>query len=581
MNTHFAALSQQLGQQLAMGTVNPSTMPAQPLQSNHLHHLSTNGQPSFQQVITQQQQARAAAGRQGVAEVPSIDSPQDQAQPLPGLPRSVNVLAAESQTPNGNNWRITVNESTTTIPTAHTGNINTNGVTTTAIGPVNPQGPFGVTAHALTFPRAGHQRAATHSTPTNMHTQAPGVETAGRSQAQHNETVHEGVIDLERMLAGGTVPSLHQITAVRSQISEMVRHRNVFSEGLEGILNTRLSNISSRASQMERNSARDGTPSENMIQVALSVANNMSPMVYLLSSPSGPHALLVSPSGLYGTNARINPILYAPASSTTSFQQRHRNQPQVDNPMENVRGQPPALNRLPNDTHPMPQDQAQPHDLARILLPLGGHLWLFVRLFGFVYFFTAGGGWRRAAVLFCSALLVIVLQSGFLRPFYQAAWGPLRRHLEGLVPLADNGRRDIGNFQGAVGPDGRNQAQAVAGGDRDVRQAAERLLRERERRDLGVVRRYLRNFERAIAIFFASLVPGIGERHIAARDTAEAVRVVEELEREGGGVGSEEVPEVQDVEEPNQREPSTNTPPVDRNDEGGHVTHDQPPVVEI
>lgn len=35
-----------------------------------------------------------------------------------------------------------------------------------------------------------------------------------------------------------------------------------------------------------------------------------------------------------------------------------------------------------------------------------------------------------------------------------------------------------------------------------------------------------------MAIFFASLVPGVGERHIAARDAAEARRLEEARERE-------------------------------------------------
>ena len=46
--------------------------------------------------------------------------------------------------------------------------------------------------------------------------------------------------------------------------------------------------------------------------------------------------------------------------------------------------------------------------------------------------------------------------------------------------------------------------------------------------------------ERAVALFVASLVPGVGERHIAARDAAEAARVAEQQEREARASQAEE-----------------------------------------
>lgn len=590
MNSHFAALSQQLGQQLAMGTVNSLAMPTRPIQSNHLHQLSTSAQPSFQQVITQQQQARAAAGWQGVADVPIIDPTNRQTVPQAQTPTSDqatstlphntsengNFPTTETREPNVNHWRITVNESTITIPTAHVGYSAATGANTLPSAPVGPQAGFSIPANALTFPMAGHQGAATQPNPIASHSPAPALETSGRIREQHNESVQQGIFNLERMLAGGSVPSQHQINTVRSQISDLGRHRN------ESLLHTRLSNISTRASQIGRNSTGEAAASESMIPFAASIPNSVNPMVYLLSSPSGPHALLVSPSGLYGTVPRIIPASHESAPFATNMQQQqHRNQDHVINRVEDFRGRQPAVHRAPNHAQPAPQDQAQARDLARILLPLGGHLWLFVRLFGFVYFFTPGGGWRRAAVLFCSALLVLFLQSGVFRPIYQAAWEPVRRHLEGLVPLADNGRHDGGGAQGAVAPIGGHIAQAAAGRDPDVMQAAVRLVRERDRRDLGAVRQYLRSFERAVAIFFASLVPGIGERHIAARDTAEAVRLVEEMEREVVGLEREEVAEEPGVEEPIQRGTTTLAASDDRNEEDSRVTHDQPPVVEV
>ena len=63
-------------------------------------------------------------------------------------------------------------------------------------------------------------------------------------------------------------------------------------------------------------------------------------------------------------------------------------------------------------------------------------------------------------------------------------------------------------------------------------EAAERLLQERERQDVSILRQSVRRVERAIALFIASLVPGVGERHIAAREAAEVARQAEARERD-------------------------------------------------
>ena len=162
------------------------------------------------------------------------------------------------------------------------------------------------------------------------------------------------------------------------------------------------------------------------------------------------------------------------------------------------------------------QQQQQARDLARILVPVAGHAWLFVRLFGFVWFFTHGASWTRTILLCLIATLVFIGQSGFFRPVIQEFWEPIRQHAENLFPLAGNERPGVAeqlnvNATGAQGPSrGPNPADT-----------AQRLLDERQRQDTNLVRAAFRRCERAAALFLASLAPGVAERYVRAR-TAEA-----------------------------------------------------------
>ena len=128
------------------------------------------------------------------------------------------------------------------------------------------------------------------------------------------------------------------------------------------------------------------------------------------------------------------------------------------------------------------------------------------------------------------ASLVFIAQTGIFRPVFQGIWDPIRRHAEGLVPLAANERPRAGvggarNNGNGTGTPPRNRGPTP-------QEAAERLLQERERQDVSLVRQSLRRVERAVALFVASLVPGVGERHIAAREAAEAARQAEAREME-------------------------------------------------
>ncbi len=366
----------------------------------------------------------------------------------------------------------------------------------------------------------------------------------GRSPTPNVALMHlqSNLSAMEAAMAGGNpLPE-----SVFEQAQEMLRGIPDVPQEVATTLQTRLANLSHHSSLLRESlqvqlmrAAQERAASQRAAQAT------ESSVVYVLSSPSGPHALLVSPSGLYTTpwqfsslsaitpHSVIHPTATAPVQIQTANNDIPTNgqQPHVDEVQIAQGQQAPQPADAAQAAQVQQQQQInQARDLARILLPLGGHLWLFIRLFGFVYFFTAGAGWRRTMLLGLIASLVFIAQTGIFRPVIQGIWDPIRRHAEGLVPLATNERPRAG-----VGDAGNNRnGRGTQSGNREPtpQEAAERLLQERERQDVSFVRQTFRRVERAIALFVASLVPGVGERHIAAREAAEAARQAEARERE-------------------------------------------------
>lgn len=272
--------------------------------------------------------------------------------------------------------------------------------------------------------------------------------------------------------------------------------------------------------------------------------------MYLLSSPTGPQALLLSPSGNFTTPLPIHTALQPqygylpnlngnvaqhfhglpPSAAGAQIQPGTANQPAQQNPHVNGQNEPGIAQILQIQQQQQARRANQPRDIMRVIIPLGSHLWLLIRLFGFVYFFTHGASWRRTILLSIAALLLFIAQTGAFRPFAQRVWDPIRRHAEALLPLAGE-EPARGENAGQRGHENPTDSATVNRGP-SPQEAADRLLREREQQDTNLLRQGLRRIERAVALFIASLVPGVGERHIAAREAAEAARLAEEREQE-------------------------------------------------
>ena len=589
LNNHLQALSQQIATQIAshasqsgQSVPNPPQAQAQTPGPPH----SQVPQQTFQQVVAQQQQLRAAAGLQGVSGSMANQTSRDNtASPGPepaafsapialpvraSTPANVNTVVRENQTSSGETWRMVI-QSTSTV-TAQ------NPQLTRVPTPVNIN-------HGMPSMPAGAF--------VGLNSQNAPALTQGQLQGRMLENE---LSSIQSALMRGTAPAPSVFENARTLL------RNVEAAEGDSRMRSRLDQLSMQADQLRANlnnmllrvvsEQPVQSPSQFGVSDAIPSRSNGESSVYLLSSPSGPEALLVSPYGTYRTPWHVSTL--AAANFPHSMHQ-NAHQPLHNSPVMNTTGvtsqNPP---RIPTHDPQAPAQQQQQQqqqqqnpqanearDLLRLLIPLGGHIWLLIRLFGFVYFFTAGGGSRRTVILGAFAFLVFVAQTGVFRPFVQAVWEPLRRNIEGLLPVPGNEpARALVPDAGAQNPAG---LPASVRAERQhqhptPQEAAARLLHERERRDTGVLREQIRRVERAVALFVGSLVPGFGERHIAARgaaEAAEAARLAEERGREDAARRSEEE---RDAQAPGQGEDQGPQVPAEGQ---GQSPRAQTPLVEV
>ena len=356
--------------------------------------------------------------------------------------------------------------------------------------------------------------------------------------------VQSNLSAMEVAVAGGNPLSDSAV----QQLREMLRDVPDLSPEVRSSMDTRLSGLAIRATRLRESLQNNfSRAAQERASTQRTRQGPQSSAVYVLSSPAGPQALLVSPAGLFAGPWQNSGLAFVTPQPLLNHSHALPSQAQSANSQNLTRAQQPSnLNgsgqqiaaqgaggaEVEQQQQQQQQQVNQARDLLRILLPLGGHLWLLIRLFGFVYFFTAGAGWRRAVLLGLVASLVFIAQTGVFRPVIQAIWDPIRRHAEGLVPLAGN--EDHGAGVDAAGANNNVDAgnAQVANPGPTPQEAAERLLQERERQDINLLRQGVRRVERAVALFVASLVPGVGERHIAAREAAEAARQAGARERE-------------------------------------------------
>ncbi|RMZ88506.1 hypothetical protein DV736_g4262, partial [Chaetothyriales sp. CBS 134916] len=166
--------------------------------------------------------------------------------------------------------------------------------------------------------------------------------------------------------------------------------------------------------------------------------------------------------------------------------------------------------------------------------------WLFMRLYMFMFFLSEAGTWRRYLLLLAAIIVCILPRQNPLND----AIGIVRRHLDRLIGPPPRPQRErpaeraaaeqrdeqpaeppprARILEGATGnatePTQRTRRGMQArSANPSPEETAERLLREHRDRHPTPVLDALYSIEQAIALFLASLFPGVGERHVAARE---------------------------------------------------------------
>ncbi|OAP65129.1 hypothetical protein AYL99_01101 [Fonsecaea erecta] len=270
------------------------------------------------------------------------------------------------------------------------------------------------------------------------------------------------------------------------------------------------------------------------------------PTAWLLWSPAGPEGFLFAPG--HGLFTSEPPSQSQQAGGVTNFpsQTNGTNRTGASHQAEaNNQGRPNAIRAIVRANQPQPdlpqpgaavaqaQQNGEDNDLFAFIINRG---WLFLRLYLFMFVFSEPGTWKRWIMIFVAAVVCLQPRDGPLTRLLAAA----RRHLDNLIgppppqppPEAATQRRDpaADTFRTAVTA---QRPANVRGATTMTPQEARARLEEQQNPEPRPWRDMLYRVEQSVALFLASLIPGVGERHVRAREEArrEEQRRVEERGR--------------------------------------------------
>ncbi|EAS32087.3 uncharacterized protein CIMG_03111 [Coccidioides immitis RS] len=330
------------------------------------------------------------------------------------------------------------------------------------------------------------------------------------------------ILAMEDQIDHGISPSVDEISRIRFQLYQIQdeEYRNPLKPrdaSLEGWLG-RIISVATRADQLRIMKARDWQPSNYHTGLESATAGPTPTAAYLLKAPNGDQYVVMRPNN-------------QPAASTL----RYRTSRLAPNIPGLVVGGNMAQLGAPGPTGRFPANRVFRPPLVRRryrqyvrpinLVAIVRSLWLFIRLYFFSYLISARGSWLRTFLVMGSAIIAIFSETSLPQRIQRVVLGPVQRHLENLLPVDGQQAREVNGTQRPEGVDAnfnlRNESANVGQGRSAAAQGEQ-----------GGVWEGLRSLERSIAIFIASFVPGLSERHIAARNAAEAARRNEEEQRQ-------------------------------------------------
>ncbi len=283
-------------------------------------------------------------------------------------------------------------------------------------------------------------------------------------------------------------------------------------------------------------------------QPRLNLTQPANTTAWLLSSPSGPQALLFAPG--HGYFSSFTPTQAQHASGVPDLPARATTATPAGVPQQeqgNLQGQGNADLAVIQPDQPQPAAalaqaprNGQDNDLFAFLINRG---WLFLRLYMFIFVFSEPGTWKRWSMIAGAMILCLQPRDGPFTRLLTAA----RRHFDNLVgPPAQQPRPEGAAHPQAGAPvqpgNAGAQNEATAQRPANVRgavqmtpqEAAARINAEQQNgqdRQPRFWRDAFYRIEQSIALFLASLIPGVGERHVRAREDARRVEQQREEDR--------------------------------------------------
>ncbi|KAL6237794.1 hypothetical protein BDW75DRAFT_203145 [Aspergillus navahoensis] len=300
----------------------------------------------------------------------------------------------------------------------------------------------------------------------------------------------------EEQINCGIAPTIDHISQLRTHLFKILddqlrRHPSERGEFVEPLI-TRVFDISTRADELRR---------RHLLPQNSRPSHRPTVPLYLISSPNGYQAVCTPSVATDGTRT---PGTVRTAETTVSAEGQQANAQRNEDAaaMENVVRQ-AVLNQ-----RPVADGQ---FGLGRNLR----RLWLFMRLYFFCHMFSQPGSQTRLLYVTLSVIAAIFSETSVPSRVYEMIIVPVQRHLEGLVHFTPEEQTPLPSqgVEAASGEAATNQQIGTQPG--------------REARWAGGLYHNLRRVERSAALFIASLVPGVGERHIEVRNAAEAARNAE------------------------------------------------------